>query len=93
MGLGNHNYWGIDILRGMETGTISEQLGKELPGLKGFSERNLKNMSTIFEEWSMLDNYNSAVETAEFTQISHQGQLPNNFKKTISDQLMAYRLL
>ena len=48
---------------------ISEQLRKELPGLKGFSERNLKNMRTFFEEWSMLDNYNSAVETAEFARL------------------------
>jgi hypothetical protein len=50
--------------------TISEQLRKELPGLKGFSERNLKNMRTFFEEWRMLDNYNSAGETAEFTEIN-----------------------
>ena len=163
---------------------ISEQLRKELPGLKGFSERNLKNMRTFYEEWRMLENYNSAGETAEFTEINtnpsvqtdempansavqtaelqaegeirqlqltnlpdfpvvaflsisfthhtailsqvksyeerkfyiqfaadykvkteeleqlmkenlynHQGQLPNNFKKTIPDQLLAYRTI
>ena len=138
---------------------ISEQLRKELPGLKGFSERNLKNMRTFFEEWRLLDSYNSAVQTAElqsedeirqlqltnlpdfpvvaFLSISfthhtailsqvksyeerkfyiqfasdykvksedleqmmkddlyhHQGQLPNNFKKTIPDQLQAYRTI
>lgn len=138
---------------------ISEQLRKELPGLKGFSERNLKNMRTFFEEWRLLDSYNSAVRTAElqsedeirqlqltnlpdfpvvaFLSISfthhtailsqvksyeerkfyiqfasdykvksedleqmmkddlyhHQGQLPNNFKKTIPDQLQAYRTI
>ena len=49
---------------------ISEQLRKDLPGLKGFSERNLKNMRTFFEEWRMLENYNSAGETAEFTEIN-----------------------
>ena len=36
---------------------ISEQLRKELPGLKGFSERNLKNMRTFFEEWRLLRIY------------------------------------
>lgn len=41
---------------------ISEQLRKELSGLKGFSERNLKNMRTFFEEWRLLDSYNSAVQ-------------------------------
>lgn len=51
---------------------ISEQLRKELPGLKGFSERNLKNMRTFFEEWRLLDSYNSAVRTAEFTEINNK---------------------
>lgn len=51
---------------------ISEQLRKELPGLKGFSERNLKNMRTFFEEWRLLDSYNSAVQTAEFTEINNK---------------------
>ena len=49
---------------------ISEQLRKELPGLKGFSERNLKNMRTFYEEWRMLENYNSAGRTAEFTEVN-----------------------
>jgi predicted nuclease of restriction endonuclease-like (RecB) superfamily len=49
---------------------ISEQLRKELPGLKGFSERNLKNMRTFYEEWRMLENFNSAGGTAEFTEVN-----------------------
>ncbi len=163
---------------------ISEQLRKELPGLKGFSATNLKNMRIFYEEWRMLENYNSSVQTDEFTEINtessgrtdemptnpavqtaelqaddeirqlqltnlpdfpvvaflsisfthhtailsqvksyeerkfyiqfaadykvkseeleqlmkdglynHQGQLPNNFKKTIPDQLLAYRTI
>lgn len=32
--------------------TISERLEKELPGLKGFSARNLRNMRTFYEEWT-----------------------------------------
>ena len=54
---------------------ISEQLRKELPGLKGFSERNLKNMRTFFEEWRLLDSYNSAVRTAEFTEINNKSSV------------------
>ena len=34
---------------------ISERLDKELPGLRGFSARNLRNMRTFYEEWAMLD--------------------------------------
>ena len=30
---------------------ISERLEKELPGLKGFSARNLRNMRSFYEEW------------------------------------------
>ena len=63
--------------------TISEQLRKELPGLKGFSERNLKNMRTFYEEWRMLENYNSAGGTAEFTEINTESsgrtdEMPTN---------------
>ena len=47
--------------------SISEQLRKELPGLKGFSATNLKNMRIFYEEWRMLENYNSSVQTDEFT--------------------------
>ena len=31
---------------------ISEQLQKELPGLRGFSARNLRNMRFFYEAWS-----------------------------------------
>ena len=138
---------------------ISSQLRKELPGLKGFSARNIKNMRTFYEEWHFLENANSAVQTAEladenrirglqlttrpdfpvvaFLSISfthhtailaqvktyeerkfyiqyaadykiksedlealmkqnlyaRQGELPNNFRKTIPDNLQAYRAI
>lgn len=170
--------WGKGVIEG-----ISEQLRKELPGLRGFSARNLRNMRTFYEEWQSLECSNLAVETAKlendtqnsfvetnnntnlavppakmqgkdeicqlqltipsdfpiaaFFSISfthhtailtsvnsyeerlfyiqfaadykvkcedlvqlmkeglyhHQGQLPNNFKKTIPDQLQAYRTI
>ena len=144
---------------------ISEQLRKELPGLRGFSAASLRKMRTFYEEWQMLsdnsfvetnklanEEYNSFVGTNELTVqfkievnfpiaafmnlgfthhyvivskvkdaeqrkfyiqfaadtkakvedlervinedlYSHQGDLPNNFKKTIPDQLQAYRAI
>lgn len=53
-------YWGAGAI-----GFISKRLQSELPGLRGFSERNLKNMRKFYEEWRILDT-NSAVATAEF---------------------------
>ncbi len=43
-------FWGKGAIE-----AISAQLDKELPGLKGFSARNLRNMRTFYEEWSILD--------------------------------------
>ena len=57
--------WGTGAIE-----TISEQLRKELPGLRGFSARNIKNMRTFFEEWRMIEQHNSAVATAEITKIN-----------------------
>ena len=145
---------------------VSEQLRKELPGLRGFSAASLRKMRTFYEEWQMLSD-NSFVETNKFVDVennsfvgtnelptvqfkidanfpivafmnigfthhyaiiskvkdveqrkfyiqfaadtkakvedleqiinddlySHQGELPNNFKKTIPDQLQAYRAI
>lgn len=65
-------YWGKDAIS-----TISKQLSIEMPGLKGFSSRNLKYMRAFYEKWKCLDanssvatdemqkNVNSAVATAE----------------------------
>jgi predicted nuclease of restriction endonuclease-like (RecB) superfamily len=153
--------WGKGFIEG-----ISEQLRKELPGLRGFSAASLRKMRTFYEEWQMLSD-NSFVETNRLTNAdnnsfvgtnelptvqfkidanfpivafmnigfthhytiiskvkdveqrkfyiqlasntnakvedlelmitddlySHQGDLPNNFKKTIPDQLQAYRAI
>lgn len=35
---------------------ISEQLSKELPGLRGFSPQNMRNMRQFFEEWTSHPN-------------------------------------
>lgn len=38
--------WGSNAIK-----TISDQLQKELPGLRGYSESSLKNMRQFYEEW------------------------------------------
>ena len=42
--------------------SVSEQLSKELPGLRGFSAPSMRKMRTFYEEWMMLSD-NSFVET------------------------------
>ncbi len=39
--------WGSGAIK-----AISDQLQKELPGLRGFGESNIKNMRQFYEEWS-----------------------------------------
>ena len=51
--------WGTGAIE-----TISEQLRKELPGLRGFSATSMRNMRTFYEEWRQLEN-NSSVATDE----------------------------
>ena len=52
---------------------ISEQLRKELPGLKGFSARNLKYMRMFYEQWKQLESSNSADASAELPSNSADG--------------------
>ena len=44
-------FWGKGAIE-----TISEQLRKELPGLRGYSPSNMKNMRLFYEKWSILDS-------------------------------------
>lgn len=61
--------------------SISNQLQKELPGLRGFSERNLKYMRTFYEEWQdylrvEANCRNSALASAELEANSmHSGAI------------------
>ena len=43
--------WGNSAIK-----TISQQLQKELPGLRGFSPSNIKNMRQFYEEWYPIIN-------------------------------------
>jgi len=63
--------WGTGAIK-----AISEQLHKELPGLRGFSERNIKNMRAFYEEWQGLDT-NLEITVSKF-QISDNEGLINS---------------
>ncbi|MBR6283595.1 MAG: hypothetical protein IKR25_04780 [Muribaculaceae bacterium] len=52
--------WGTGALE-----AISAQLQRELPGLRGFSATQLKEMRSFYENWIMFD-VNSSVMTDEF---------------------------
>ena len=52
-------FWGKGAIA-----TISAQLRAEMPGIRGFSESNLKSMRTFYEEWKSLEA-NSPVATGE----------------------------
>jgi predicted nuclease of restriction endonuclease-like (RecB) superfamily len=45
------NFWGTRAIE-----NISEQLQKELPGLRGFSSRSIKKMRYFYEEWADFVN-------------------------------------
>lgn len=44
---------------------ISKKLDKELPGLRGFTSRNLRYMRTFYEEWEMLDFIDQLEKTSD----------------------------
>ena len=53
---------------------ISERLSQELPGLRGFSPSNIKNMRQFFEEWR--DQSNRQLPTGDLTKCLTDGDLP-----------------
>lgn len=69
-------YWGTDAI-----GTISKQLKSELPGLKGFSEENIKLMRRFYEAWKDIET-NSVVGTTEITDFNNSEQTDNSVVET-----------
>ena len=51
-------HWGTDAI-----GTISRLLHSDLPGLRGYSETNIKRMRGFFEEWKELDPLNGEINS------------------------------
>lgn len=62
--------WGSRALK-----SISEQLQRELPGLRGFSEANLKYMRLFFEAWSNLDDGRLFLDSSLASDESSHGSL------------------
>lgn len=58
-----HGYWGTKVIE-----TISEQLQKELPGLRGYSATSLKSMRRFYEVWKDdIEGLNNASEKSTAT--------------------------
>lgn len=62
--------WGSGALQ-----SISRNLQEELPGLRGFSEGNIKKMRIFFEEWSCVFE-NRALSTHEIAIPHSTNQIP-----------------
>ena len=76
--------WGTHALE-----FLIEQLRRELPGLRGFSENNLKNMRKFYEAWKMLDKTTIAIveslNTGKYIDIQHAMVIPNTFDFPVED--------
>ena len=77
--------WGTGAIE-----TISQTLQKELPGLRGFSASNIKNMRQFYEQWSILTNRQPmAVEmqTSENKEIINTTQLLDTNRQPMAGDL------
>ena len=62
--------WGTGALK-----TISSQLNKQLPGLRGFSETNMRYMRLFYESWKSMPT-NSSATADELPPSSAEGVNP-----------------
>lgn len=69
---------------------ISDQLLKEMPGLRGFSATSLKKMRLFYEQWQMLDS-NSSVATDEFEVTENDKIIEPPQSSVITDELAIYK--
>lgn len=63
-----NGYWGKGAID-----TISERLDRELPGLRGFSARNLRYMRTFYEEWSYLEEPSAVSDKSAQSNLAPAG--------------------
>lgn len=61
-----NGFWGKGAID-----AISERLDREMPGLRGFTSRNLRYMRTFYEEWEMLDSSKNSLlqQPEEFSDL------------------------
>ena len=74
-------YWGTGAIA-----RISKQLRAELPGLKGFSEENIKLMRRFYESWKDIET-KSVVGTTEMPQAITSQQSSNLVVETTELQI------
>ena len=74
------DFWGTGAIK-----TISERLRKELPGLKGFSQTNLKYMRIFYEEWSPIIEAKNHKSSAVADEIDTDSLLPVKSSTTADD--------
>ena len=73
--------WGTNALQ-----SISTTLRKDLPGLRGFSANNLKNMRKFYENWSMLDSSstlhasNSTIAIVDMEDLINESAINNTLQ-------------
>ena len=72
-------YWGTGAI-----GTISKQLKSELPGLKGFSEENIKLMRRFYETWKDIETI-SVVETTDLQKADSEADSIRQLRLTSDD--------
>ena len=80
-------FWGKGVIE-----SISQQLQKELPGLRGFSATNIKNMRSFYEEWSPIINRQPmADEIKTLTSVSDseldEQMLLIEFRQPMADEI------
>jgi predicted nuclease of restriction endonuclease-like (RecB) superfamily len=71
-------FWGTNAIE-----VISQQLQKELPGLRGFSATNMKNMRLFYEAWNSIINRQLAtaeIQNAENKSNDNALSLTNNIE-------------
>ncbi len=73
-------FWGTGAIK-----AISEWLRKELPGLKGFSQTNLKYMRIFYEEWSPIIEPKLSKSSAVADEIDIDSLLPVKSSATADD--------
>lgn len=81
-------FWGKGAIE-----TISQQLQKELPGLRGFSATNIKNMRSFYEEWSpVINSQPMADENKTLTEVSDSELDERVLEKSIVDNIKRFIL-
>ncbi len=64
-------FWGTGAIE-----RISEQLQKELPGLRGFGARQIKNMRSFYEEWRLMLEKSAATAADMPNSAQNSNQTP-----------------